>query len=311
MAIAIKAVNNLDMNYNEMLNVKLQQVAGNLTPAGTNDGVIYMDSTTGNVCVLWNSTVKTLSQGGSYVLPTATATTLGGVMSPAGSGISIDVSGNMSLDNPYTSTDAAKVASAIQGIKMNGTAVTPDSNQEVDLGDVVVAVSGKIPSNLLPSYVDDVIEVANYTALTALTDMEQGKIYILLNDENVGGVDYKANTQFRWSGSAWVEITKSLDIASTAEAEAGTDDTKVMTPKKTLEAIKANPCISKFTTTVGDGTTTAIVVTHNLNTKDVIVKVYEGDEEVLADVETTTVNTVTVTFSVAPTTDQYRVVIIG
>lgn len=311
MAVAIKAINNLNMNNNEIQNFKLHNVAGDISATGTNNGVMYLDTTTGTPKFLWNGTVNTFSVGGSYVLPAATTTTLGGVIIETTSGLTVATDGKLTVTNPYTTTDAATLASAIQGVKINGTAVTPAADQTVDLGDVIVAVGGKIPNAYLPSYVDDVIEVANYTALIALTDMEQGKIYILLNDENVGGVNYKANTQFRWSGSTWVEITKALDFASTAEAQAGTDDTKVMTPKKVLEAIKANPCMAKYSTKVGDGSTTSIIVTHNLNTKDVVVKVYEGDEEVLADVETTTENTVTITFATAPTTDQYRVVIIG
>lgn len=53
-------------------------------------------------------------------------------------------------------------------------------------------VSGQIPASLLPSYVDDVIEVANFAALPGTG--ETGKIYITLND----------NKQHRWSGSAYI-----------------------------------------------------------------------------------------------------------
>lgn len=54
------------------------------------------------------------------------------------------------------------------------------------------------------------------------------------------------------------------------------------------------------------------VITHNLNTKDVKVTLYEGDDEVFADVETTSENTATVSFAVAPATgDSFRVVVMG
>ena len=64
---------------------------------------------------------------------------------------------------------------------------------------------------------------------------------------------------------------------------------------------------------IGDGTATSYVVTHNFNTKAVIVQVYDtaGFDTVIADVERTTVDTVTVSFSVAPTSNQYTVVITG
>jgi hypothetical protein len=54
--------------------------------------------------------------------------------------------------------------------------------------------SGKVPASELPSYVDDVIEVANYAALPVTG--ETGKIYITLDN----------NKSYRWSGSIYVEI---------------------------------------------------------------------------------------------------------
>lgn len=71
---------------------------------------------------------------------------------------------------------------------------------------------------------------------------------------------------------------------------------------------------TKFSANVGDNSSTAIVLTHNLNTRDVIVGVHRATtpwDEVLCDVEMTSVNTVTLRFAVAPTTDQFRAVIVG
>lgn len=68
----------------------------------------------------------------------------------------------------------------------------------------VQTVSGLIPSNLLPSYVDDVIEVANYSSLP--NPGETGKIYVTLDD----------NLTYRWGGSGYVEISKSLALGTTS-----------------------------------------------------------------------------------------------
>lgn len=54
---------------------------------------------------------------------------------------------------------------------------------------------GKVPASQLPSYVDDVLEVANAAALPATG--ETGKIYVTLDNGKV----------FRWSGSVYVEIS--------------------------------------------------------------------------------------------------------
>jgi len=55
-------------------------------------------------------------------------------------------------------------------------------------------VGGKVPASELPSYVDDVVEVANYAALPATG--ETGKMYVTLDNNKI----------YRWSGSVYIEI---------------------------------------------------------------------------------------------------------
>lgn len=64
---------------------------------------------------------------------------------------------------------------------------------------------------------------------------------------------------------------------------------------------------------VGNGVDVAHVITHNFGTKAVVVQVYDtsGFDTVIADVERTTNDTVTVTFSVAPASNAFTVVITG
>ena len=70
----------------------------------------------------------------------------------------------------------------------------------------------------------------------------------------------------------------------------------------------------KLAYNLGNNSATSFAATHNLSTRDVSVHVYDNASpyaQVEADVEHTDSNNVTVKFSVAPTTDQYRVVIVG
>jgi hypothetical protein len=70
--------------------------------------------------------------------------------------------------------------------------------------------------------------------------------------------------------------------------------------------------VTKYATNVGDGTNTSYTITHNLATRDVIVSLYDNSSpyaEVMADVEHSTTNTITLLFSVAPTNNKYRVVV--
>jgi hypothetical protein len=57
--------------------------------------------------------------------------------------------------------------------------------------------TGKVPSAQLPSYVDDVLEVASFSALPATG--ESGKIYVTLD----------TNYEYRWGGSAYVRLVAS------------------------------------------------------------------------------------------------------
>lgn len=66
--------------------------------------------------------------------------------------------------------------------------------------------------------------------------------------------------------------------------------------------------------TIGDGAATSIIVTHNLNTFAVIARVWltvSTFDEVDVEIQHTSVNTITLIFAVAPTTNQYSVVVHG
>ena len=72
--------------------------------------------------------------------------------------------------------------------------------------------------------------------------------------------------------------------------------------------------VRKYSADIGDGSSTAITVTHSLSTKDVTVQVFDNSSpyaQVEADVDHTTSNAVTISFATAPTSNQYRVVVIG
>jgi hypothetical protein len=67
----------------------------------------------------------------------------------------------------------------------------------------------------------------------------------------------------------------------------------------------------KYATSIGDGVNLTYTVTHNLNNLDVDVEVVENatGETVFTDVSRTGVNTLSVSFATAPTTNQYRVIV--
>lgn len=79
--------------------------------------------------------------------------------------------------------------------------------------------SGVIPTSQLPSYVDDVIEVATFNNLPGTG--ESGKIYIVQN----------TNLTYRWSGTDYVEISKSLALGENSSTAYPGDKGKATTDK--------------------------------------------------------------------------------
>ena len=86
------------------------------------------------------------------------------------------------------------------------------------------------------------------------------------------------------------------------------------TGSSTAAAARTNlAATGKVTATIGDGSATAIAVTHSLGTDDVQVEVYGAStkETVVCDVDRTSTDVVTLTFASAPASSAYKVVIIG
>lgn len=139
-------------------------------------------------------------------------------------------------------------ANTIETVKVNSSALTPDINKAIDIkvptvlsdladdigfvdksnfeneienvraeialkldaslkgtanGVAELDANGKVLTSQLPSFVDDVIEAENFTVLP--TEGETGKIYVTLDN----------NKTYRWSGSAYVEISASLALGET------------------------------------------------------------------------------------------------
>lgn len=119
------------------------------------------------------------------------------------------------LDNHLTDADAhgyeTKINNETTRAKAAESTLTTKINKKLETSLKGVAnglaeldENGKVPSSQLPSYVDDVLE---YSAKSSFpTTGETGKIY----------VDTSTNLTYRWSGSAYVEISPSLALGETS-----------------------------------------------------------------------------------------------
>ena len=130
----------------------------------------------------------------------------------------ISAYGVVKVDNAVndTSTNPVQnkaVKAAITNAIANA-AYIPTSQKGANSGVAELDANGKVPSSQLPSYVEDVIggyeggadffEGSAHTASKKITG-ETGKIY----------VDLSTNVTYRWSGTAYVEISASLALGET------------------------------------------------------------------------------------------------
>lgn len=116
---------------------------------------------------------------------------------------------------PYAkSEDIKKTYATKQEVTSGQLDYTPENiaNKGKANGYASLGADGKVPADQLPSYVDDVLEFAGKSNFPSKG--EKGKIYVDLSTENI----------FRWSGSAYVEISPSLITQADIKKLQGIED---------------------------------------------------------------------------------------
>ena len=120
-----------------------------------------------------------------------------------------------------------------------------------------------------------------------------------------------------FAGQVWVQIagvgiyTAGNGITITDNVIAADAGTGIVVDGSGIN-IDTTVVVRKYAANVGDGTNTTYTITHNLGTRDVIVSIYDSASpyaEVICDVQHTSSTAITLLFSVAPTSNQYRVVV--
>lgn len=327
----------IDLNNNELQNAVIQNLA--TAPANPIKGLVYYNTTDNDFYIYNGETWDSLTTGISdyNLLSNIPITVISNTFKLSKNPPTIDsmgvykVSGSISIysnlynvrsglifynDNNTIIIDGDNITLLHNedGVVTSKTVLTeiPDlsdtyinNNQKgVANGIATLDDSGLIPSEQLPSYVDDVIEgyykdgnfYSGNTYEYEITP-ETGKIY----------VDLSTNQEYRWSGSTYISISNPIDIATENDATTGTNNTKVMTPLRTKQAIDSR----SYQSNIGDGSSTSFKIEHNLNSKNIIVRLYDNtsNEEIYTDVYISDDNYITINTSVAPSENAIKVVI--
>ena len=113
------------------------------------------------------------------------------------------------------------------------------------------------------------------------------------------------------NGAGAGTLSASVILAASASYLSTTSGLAV--DKSALETVLLSDGFTRKVSANLTGVATSYAITHNLGTRDVTVNVYDNAtyETVETDIVRTDSNTVTVSFAVAPTSNAYRVVIVG
>lgn len=319
---------NLDLGGNQLLNVLAQVLASD--PGSPVEGQFWYNST---------SQTFNLRRSGS----TLVFGSLDQITAPAAD-VSLNSHKITNLTNPASAQDAATKAYVDQFVNglnwkdsvraasaVAGTLAT-DFDDGSTVGGVVVATGNRILiKNQVAGEENGIYVVAASGAPTRATDAATGPQILQ------AAVFVEEGT---YADTAWILTTNgplTIDVTSLAFAQFGAGATYTAgdgidvtgtvisldvpvaiihggTGAITAAAAKTSlGFMTRFAASVGDGAATSFNVDHNLGTLDVQVQIFRNADgvEVIADITRSTTNRVVVAFAAIPTTNQYRVVVIG
>jgi hypothetical protein len=209
---------------------------------------------------------------------------------------------NINLSSPGATIDGVTMASQDRVLVRNQT--TQSENGIYVWNGSAVAMTRSLDASTFAELEQAIITVEEGT--DAGTTWRQTEINGVIDTNNV------IFSSFAAAAPAASETTAGIaEIATQAEVDAGTDDARIITP---LKLATWSGRIRKYAASFGDGSATSYVITHNFNTRDVTVVVFPNSgtyDNVEVDVGRTSVNEVTLVFATAPTSNAYRVVVIG
>ena len=178
--------------------------------------------------------------------------------------------------------------------------------------EVTVSGSGSETAAITVGLPDDVTITNN---LTVGGNLNVTGTINSVNTTQVNIVDNKINLNTDFTGAPTVDAGVRVERGTSADVEVLWNETSDLWTL-TNDGTNYHAIVRKFSSniTTSEVSPFTFLATHNLNTRDVVVAVYDNSSpysEVEVDVDHTSVNSITLTFAAAPTAGAYRVVITG
>ena len=317
-SVTTQTTNQLDITDPTGPNPRVDVITGAVTNGGTalvtsGDIYTYVTNSIGAVSVTINGTAnevevatsgtgQSFGDGDTITVGLPNDITIGNDLTVTND---LTVNGNVQLGNAITDTvdiagtlDVAGDAVITGDLTVNGTTTTVNSNT-VNIGDNIIVLNADETGS--PTQ-DGGIEIERGTSANR----------ILIWDESAGYWTLQQNTGNHERISTYADSVE--DVAVTTGVSSGLN--VVQTLSGTDNRIKEYDVEIDFTqfqykTSIGNGSTLAYTVTHNLGSLDVIVQLYDNStyDTVYADVVRTNTNQITVTFANAPSSSDIRVLV--
>jgi hypothetical protein len=331
--MAINFLNNLDLNKNQLQNAVVQVLA--TAPSNAVEGQIYYDSSDNNI-YFYNGTAWASFSGDITSITSTTAAQLT-VTNPNGPIPQLAIITATVANNSTALATGDQIYDFVIGTPISSlAAATADvdmgSNKLINVTDPTANQDAATKAYVDSAVVGGLTYKGAYDAATNTPDLDSAtNIAILIGDtytvtadglfftEQVRIGDFLiAEENMAASGgsalSKWTVVQSNIDIATAAATSgaavkgiAGYDSADF-----TVDATGYVQLVTKaFKASIGNGAALSYTVTHNLNSFDVIVQLYDASsyDTVYADVVRTSANVVTVNFTTAPTTNDIRVLI--
>ena len=283
-------------------------IAGDALTGGGNTGSVTLNVAVDDSTIEVNSDALRVKAGGIGANElAATSVTAGSYgSSSAIPTFTVDADGRLTAAGTAsitTTLDIAADSGTDNGVVLGTDTLTISGTSN----EIETSVSGDTITVGLPSNVtigNNLIVTGNLTVSGTQT---------IVNTETIELADniivLNSNATGTPSENAGIEVERGDSSNVALRWNESDDDWEVTTDGSNYYNIST--AADSFKTSIGDGSATSYTVTHNLGTRDVLVELYDASsyETVIADVTRTSTSVVTVAFTVAPSSNDIRVLI--